>query len=92
MKTRFFILISSLLFIPAAVVSAADAGHGKSLVQQNCTACHDNGVYTRDNRRVTSLEGLNNQVKRCELTLELKWFEDDVKDVVTYLNESFYKF
>ncbi|MGB5260221.1 MAG: cytochrome c [Gammaproteobacteria bacterium] len=92
MKTRFHILIASLLVFPAAASSAADTGHGKTLVQQHCTACHKDGVYTRQNRRVTSLEGLHKQVKRCELTLELKWFDDDVNDVAGYLNESFYKF
>ena len=70
---------------------AADISHGKALQQKNYMACHDDGMYTRDELKVTSLDGLHKQVKRCELTLGLKWFEDDVNDVAGYLNESFYK-
>ena len=78
--------------MPAAMATAADTGHGKSLVQQNCTTCHGDQVYTRDNRRVTTLAGLQKQVRRCELSLQLKWFDEDINDVTAYLNESFYKF
>ena len=71
---------------------AADISHGKSLQQENCMSCHDDGVYTRNDRRITTLDGLSKQVKRCELTLGLQWFDDDINDVTAYLNESFYKF
>lgn len=71
---------------------AADAANGKTLVQDNCMSCHDNGVYTREDRKVTTADGLDKQVRRCELTLGLKWFDEDVADVVAYLNDAFYKF
>ena len=92
MNIRLQLSLATLLLIPVAQADAADNAHGQALVQQHCMACHDNGVYTRPNRRVTSLAGLKNQVKRCELSLELKWFDDDINDVTGYLNESFYKF
>jgi cytochrome c2 len=75
-----------------ALAVAADAANGKTLVQDNCTSCHDTGVYTREDRKVTTLGGLEKQVRRCELSLGLKWFDDDVADVVAYLNDNFYKF
>ena len=54
--------------------------------------CHDDGIYTRDERRVSTLDALRKQVKRCEFSLELQWFDEDINDVTVYLNESFYNF
>lgn len=92
MNIRLQLSLATLLLIPAAQADAADTAHGQALVQQHCMACHDNGVYTRPNRRVTSLDGLQKQVRRCELSLGLKWFDEDINAVTGYLNESFYKF
>ena len=85
-------LLFAILFAIPVSGMAADTSHGKSLQQENCMACHDDSVYTRNDRRVTTMEGLTKQVKRCELTLGLQWFDEDVNAVAGYLNESFYKF
>lgn len=74
--------------IPAGVVAAS----GAELHQQHCTSCHDDGVYTRPDHRVTTLEGLRKQVQRCELSLGLKWFDEDIEAVTSYLNDNYYKF
>ncbi|MGF1614548.1 MAG: cytochrome c [Gammaproteobacteria bacterium] len=78
---------------------AADATAGKALHEQHCIACHKRltdgepaSLYTREARMVTSLDGLGSQVRRCEQTLELRWFEEDIENVVTYLNETYYHF
>ena len=72
--------------------TAADTGHCQNLVKEHCSGCHDDGIYTREERRVTTLDGLQNQVRRCDINLGLKWFDDDINDVVTYLNNQYYKF
>jgi hypothetical protein len=41
---------------------------------------------------VKSRNGLTSQVRRCELSLGLKWFDEDVDNVAGYLNQQFYKF
>ena len=71
---------------------AIDINHGKQLQQQNCMSCHDDGMYTRENPRVTTHDALHQQVQRCETTLDLKWFPEDVDAVTEYLNQTFYKF
>ena len=92
MSFRLTLSLATLLLIPAMHAGAADIARGQSLVQQHCMSCHDNGVYTRPNRRINSLPGLQKQVRRCELSLGLKWFDDDINNVTGYLNETFYKF
>lgn len=92
MKTLLSLCLAATLAGTAGLAQAADVAGGKTLHADNCTSCHDDGVYTRKDRKVTSLDGLGKQVRRCELTLGLQWFDDDVDDVVGYLNETYYKF
>lgn len=85
----------------AGSVQAADASRGATLHNEHCLACHasrlgfgnnGNDIYTRTNRRITNLEGLQQQVNRCKNNLQIVWFDEDVADVVEYLNDSFYHF
>lgn len=78
------------LFLPA-LASAEDTDIGE-LYQFNCTSCHGAEVYTRSDRKVTSPEALERQVRRCESTLSLKWFDDDIVAMANYLNTHYYKF
>lgn len=73
-------------------LQAADIDNGDDLHFSNCTGCHDASVYTRDNRRVRSLAQLGTQVRFCKDTLELTWFDDEVEDVIGYLNKTYYHF
>jgi cytochrome c553 len=84
--------LAALLAGQAQLAPAAQASQGKALVEKHCTSCHDDSVYTREERRITTLQGLQKQVQRCELSLGLKWFDDDIADVVAYLNETYYRF
>jgi hypothetical protein len=92
MPYKIQILPILLVVMTTGPLYAADISHGKSLQQKNCMSCHDDGMYTRDNRRVSSLDGLQKQVMRCEQSLGLKWFDDDVTAVTEYLNTSYYHF
>jgi hypothetical protein len=84
------------LLIPSLLIALAAPGAGTSadaeqLYQDNCLKCHGPEVYTRDDRKVTSLPGLQRQVQRCELALGLKWFDDEINAVADYLNQNYYK-
>lgn len=94
---RYFSLISSLFFLITNV--HADVENGKTLHDSNCTSCHisiqggdGNGIYTRENKRIESYSGLVKQVNRCRDSLGVEWPENDVNDVVEYLNTTFYKY
>ena len=84
------ILAYSGLLLCAAESSAADTA--EALYQEHCLGCHGSEVYTRSDRKVTSPEGLQKQVQRCELGLGLQWFDEDVDKVAAYLNQHFYHF
>ena len=86
------LLVSLLLLIAAGGVQAGDPHEGKILVDKNCYSCHGNELYTRSDRKVTSLAGLKTQVRRCELALGLRWFDDQIDNAAAYLNDQFYKF
>lgn len=72
---------------------------GKQLHAGQCVTCHSdltggkpNDLYTRKDRKINRYESLQTQVLRCAANLNLAWFDDDIANVVTYLNSDFYKF
>lgn len=101
MKT---IILSTLLLSASQLSLAAgqlpgDTAHGKAVHEKSCAGCHDNmmdgngnRIYTREDRRVTSLDRLMGQVMRCNSMQKLNLSEDDMDGIIKYLNESFYKF
>lgn len=89
MKT---LIPTMMLTLASTTTMAADTANGKQMTEAHCVKCHGNEVYTREHRRVTSLEGLHKQVRFCEQNLGLTWFDDQIEDTATYLNLEFYKF
>lgn len=73
-------------------VHAFDSENGKALHDESCVRCHDDAMYTREDRKTKSYTLLRNRVAQCEIMAELIWFEEEVDDVTAYLNESFYHF
>jgi mono/diheme cytochrome c family protein len=84
------ILIGIMVATSPAVV--ADAARGKTLHDEQCMKCHGTEVYTRSDRFIKDRAALAKQVQRCQLSAGAQWFDDDVNDVVDYLNTTFYKF
>ena len=81
-----------LVYLTVGPATAADIENGEDLHFENCTGCHDETVYTRENRNVQSLERLGRQVRFCKDSLELTWFDEDVDDVIEFLNQNYYRF
>jgi hypothetical protein len=89
---RTILAVSSLSLLLSAGVHAADLKRGEELHNERCMRCHDNEVYTRSDRRIKSLDKLAAQVRFCKNQTGAIWFDDEVDDVIQYLNQSFYKF
>lgn len=84
------LLIFAITF--AAPSEAADIDNGNALHSESCTRCHDSAIYTREDRKVTSLPKLGTQVRFCKDNLGVSWFDDEVDDVIGYLNQAYYHF
>ncbi len=71
---------------------AADKDNGDELHMESCTNCHDSTVYTRGDKKVKTLPKLGAQVRFCRDNLGITWFDDQVEDVILYLNKDYYHF
>ncbi len=87
-----FIFFTLTIFISTSAYSEDKGMPGKQLHDESCVKCHGSEVYTREDRRINSLKGLNTQVARCQNNLGISWFDDEKKNVVDFLNDSYYKF
>jgi hypothetical protein len=94
MKIQFIFLAATaiLLGVGSLTAQAQTSENAEELYETNCLSCHGSEIYTRDGRMVTSLDGLERQVQRCETALGLRWFDEDIKEVAAYLNHHFYQF
>ncbi|WP_428624031.1 cytochrome c [Sedimenticola sp.] len=93
MRLKFALIGTALLLgLPLSQAAAFDLAAGQAQYEENCTSCHGSEVYTRKDRRVTSRKGLSAQVQRCQLALNLNWFDDEVENTAEFLNRNFYHF
>jgi mono/diheme cytochrome c family protein len=97
MKTQ--LSIALLFTVLSSTAMASDVDRGKSLHDDYCIECHvsiqggdGSGIYTRTDRRIDSLMALRSQVNRCKNSMGVSWPEDQIDDVVAYLNSMYYKF
>lgn len=78
--------------------AAADIAAGRALSDRDCVACHrqkfgaPEAIYTRTDRKVTSLAALRLQVARCNTELATQYFPDEEEQVTAYLNATHYRF
>jgi len=100
MKILTILIFALPVNLMAAALLPGDAANGKKLHDgKSCMSCHTqitggkpDLLYTLADRRVTNLGGLIGQVRGCNRMQKVGLDENGVKDVVKYLNESFYKF
>jgi mono/diheme cytochrome c family protein len=83
-----FVILAGL----ASGVHAANIDNGKALHAAKCMGCHDNSIYTRPDSIIRSYGSLQNRVKFCDVAAQAHFTEDQINDIVAYLNSAFYKF
>lgn len=85
-------LLLLLLTMLLPITTHADENNGKQLHQQHCRQCHDDSVYTRSDSIIFSYKALQKRVRFCETMAAAGWSEQQMNQVIDYLNNTFYQF
>jgi len=70
--------------------SPADAERGRALYENHCQVCHTPRVHSRVDRLPIKPAELREIVDRWQREEKLRWSEQDISDVVEYLNRTRY--
>lgn len=72
--------------------SAGDPERGRYLYELKCGSCHSESVHSRNHRRAENEDEVRAWVRRWSDYLQLGFGEEEIEDVVAYLNLAFYRF
>jgi len=79
--------------------ASGDAIAGATMHDKDCVACHvrrmggdGTRMYTRIDRKVTTLEKLKAQIAVCNAELSAGYFPEEEAHIAAYLNLRYYKF
>ena len=92
-STAFAAAVASLM--PSSVTSTADAAdkeRGRALYENHCVVCHTPKVHDRPNRIPLSIDDLRRIVAKWAKEENLRWTDEEVDDVVWYLNTTRYRY
>lgn len=88
-----------VLFTGLLCASATALAQGQALHDAACIQCHSsltngqpNSLYTRADRKVKNLAGLDKRVKSCAVAADANWTDEQRNLVVNYLAKTFYLF
>lgn len=65
---------------------------GGLLYSTHCSACHNSTIHWRERKLATDWASLKVQVKLWQGFTKLRWSEEDIIDVTSYLNTHYYNF
>jgi membrane peptidoglycan carboxypeptidase len=68
------------------------ASGGALLYQTHCIACHDKQIHWRDRKLARDWASLAAQVRRWQANIGLAWTNEEIDEVVRYLNRTIYRF
>lgn len=88
MKAVIILFTGLLLTTQTALANEPDPANGQNLfVNSKC----DTEALT-GNPNIVSLEQLDREVRTCDINQNINWYDFEVKDVVAYLNQTYYNF
>ena len=74
-------------------ILAQDAGLGQELYEERCLDCHKNAPYGEGPPKAQSLESVRSMSKLWDsISPGEPWTRRDLDDVVSYLNQKFYRY
>lgn len=92
MKSILFLATGLLLSFSVQAEVPSVANGQRLFAESRCLECHGVDVFTSKDRKVKDLAGLERKVRQCDTNLSTNWFDDQILDVVAYLNSTYYKF
>lgn len=86
-----FALIAAALLAACSEAPKGDAARGAAL-HEVCLDCHGTGLYAKPERKIKSRDALRKEVQRWGDYYNPALSEQDVDDLVAYLDKDFYRF
>ena len=78
--------------LSAAAADLPDPDRGRALYENHCMVCHTSKVHRRYPPSAIDREALRHIVKVWVEEQKLRWSENDIRDVVEYLNRTYYRY
>jgi len=93
-RTRCSILCFATLGLVNISHAQEDAGftRGFDLYSNHCVACHTSVVHVSEQRKADSLDTIKAYILRWTAYQNLSWTDEEVADVLVFLNKRYYKF
>ncbi len=94
MKKITFLFGSALLLMPPvhAETGGNTADRGSQLYENHCTGCHESQVHIREKRKARTLTEVQGFVRRWADVQALGWTDEEIREVLAYLNATYYKY
>ena len=91
---QLFFTVCIFFSMNALVLAEAlpNEARGGLLYSTHCSACHTSTIHWREQKLVTDWKSLKAQVNRWQRYTKLRWSEEDIVDVTSYLNTYYYNF
>lgn len=70
--------------------SGCDLDRGRALHDTHCEMCHDSVAYRRENKVAKTYEEVRAQVSRWQTNTSLRWSDEDIENVTSYLVKTYY--
>jgi mono/diheme cytochrome c family protein len=89
---RIGLTAAALLVATPALAQSPNALRGQRLYETTCTGCHAQSVHSRVQKSAQSVPAIREFAVRWARVVNAPWTNEEIEDVVTYLNERYYKY
>ncbi len=80
------------LYSMVTTVNCADVKRGQMLYENHCTQCHESRMHILARRTVSTMTDVRFQIDRWQQELRLNWDNEDINDVLGFLDTRYYQF
>ena len=86
------LLTTLALIVPTAQAQEVNLERGEALYRNHCNVCHESLVHIRDHPTAKTIQNLRLQVTRWAAEIDQGWGNDEIEDVLGYLDATYYRF